>query len=183
MKVGEILSSILRLQSLALLLVSGLSGFFLYYLVVNNIKIVTKPREVVESDKSTENEKLIITLFANKIIVDNDLSIIEKNLNRFLNVCSRTKLYLITQIKREHEMKVVLNNLEVHNVFKNGLAAHRAMFCNSPSGRVSMIQQLQPHIHVEFDAEGVNFVFAKLPLANIATFDDINGILNTESAS
>ncbi|UVC49879.1 hypothetical protein MACK_003496 [Theileria orientalis] len=62
---------------------------------------------------------------------------------------------------------------------------HRVMFCQYPTGRVSMVQQLQPHLHVELDAQGVEFVSSKLIRQNVTTLENMESMLqgNTDNPS
>ncbi|UKJ90248.2 hypothetical protein MACJ_001180 [Theileria orientalis] len=116
------------------------------------------------------------------ILRENDFSIIQENLNSFLSICSKTKAFIIVKVPDESVFDTVLSNLESCGAFRSGLSKHRVMFCQYPNGRVSMVQQLQPHLHVELDAEGVEFVRSKLIRQNVTTLENMESMLqdNTE---
>ncbi|BAM39970.1 hypothetical protein TOT_020000237 [Theileria orientalis strain Shintoku] len=52
------------------------------------------------------------------------------------------------------------------------------MFCQYPNGRVSMVQQLQPHLHVELDARAVEFVSSRLIRQNVTTLENMESMLH-----
>jgi hypothetical protein len=107
-------------------------------------------------------------------------------LKRLAKMCD---LYVITRVPNDETERAVTDALRDSGIFSAGLDERKALFCETEDGRISMVRQLEPHLHIDGDPEIVaalqrfiKFVALVLPSAaglerptgaNVLKFDSL----------
>ncbi|KAF8822579.1 hypothetical protein IE077_003427 [Cardiosporidium cionae] len=97
--------------------------------------------------------KPVISLTLNEILLKfgpkKEITLVDESSTAFLRLCSLTELYVFTEVTSCEEEAIVLSILKGLNAFESGLKPHRLMFSSTSEGRVSMVRQLQPLLHID----------------------------------
>jgi len=76
----------------------------------------------------------------------------------------KTDLYLITECMNDSTEHSVLRLFKTHNVFQAGLKHHKALFSSSAIGRMHMVRQLEPYLHIDDHLEVLSKLSKFVPL-------------------
>lgn len=121
---------------------------------INNKKDISKP---------------IISLCLNDIVIkitndkEHTVYLIENSLEPFYKLCMLSELFVIAQITSDIQERSIVELFKSLDIFKKGLKEHRLMFCDTSSGRASMIRQLSPLTHVDSDETVIKTLTGKIP--------------------
>lgn len=71
-------------------------------------------------------------------------------LKRFAKMCD---LYVISRIADDEGEATIRSALEAAGVFAAGMDPRKVLFCETADGRVSVVRQLEPHLHIDRRAD------------------------------
>jgi hypothetical protein len=94
-------------------------------------------------------------------------------LKRLAKMCD---LYVITRVANDEAERAVTSALRDAGIFNAGLDERKSLFCETEGGRISMVRQLEPHLHIDSDPHIVaglqRFIkFVALVLPRASTLD------------
>ncbi|KAK2197900.1 Peroxisome biogenesis protein 22 [Babesia duncani] len=121
----------------------------------------------------------------NQTVLNDDNGVIQENLAPLIQMAASTRLYLVAKVPDEDAGKAILAQMENLKAFDQGLAKHRVIFCSTTEGKVAIIRQLSPGIHIETDAELAKQMQGKVPniiCVKSNNSDLTNGVCNLSTA-
>mmetsp|Transcript_1209 Transcript_1209/g.3736 ORF Transcript_1209/g.3736 Transcript_1209/m.3736 type:complete len:223 (+) Transcript_1209:287-955(+) len=95
------------------------------------------------------NIPTILTVGADSIVIDT------LNASSLTKLVSRHDVYVIVRVDSDRTEDLVSEAFKRSGLYEHGLNPLKIVYCETEVGRVSAVRQLEPHLHVDCDAEVV----------------------------
>jgi hypothetical protein len=142
----------MNLLDFVILLVTLIITFAVYTLTLG------KERHTKHSDSLpvSLSSQSIITITANDILLDSNFVLNPITRKLLWSLSQRACVYVIVVVGNMNQMRVIRSS--IIDEFKNVVNEDCILFCQTALGRSSMVRQLEPIVHLDYDPQVVHQV-------------------------
>eukprot|EP00298_Acanthocystis_sp_HF-20_P012637 c19988_g1_i1.p1 GENE.c19988_g1_i1~~c19988_g1_i1.p1 ORF type:complete len:196 (+),score=71.15 c19988_g1_i1:29-589(+) len=125
----------------------------LRFILIKRPQAITTTTTNNNNIKQTQPKKPRVTISTSMILTkseNGDFSISNEVVEAITKISSKCDIFLITRVDTDSEEQLAHKALQDSGIFQNGLVNElKAIYCSKEEGRISIVRQIEPHLHVD----------------------------------